>query len=60
MSIERADATFGPMLAACGFFATMIGGALANVLRKRTPAGYVWVMAMSLVLACAGLRFLRC
>jgi MFS family permease len=51
MSLGYSGTIFGAMLAGSGFVATLIGGFLANVLRKRTPAGYVWVMALSLVAA---------
>ena len=42
---------FGAMLAGTGLVATLLGGFLANALRKRTPAGYVWIMALSLIAA---------
>jgi MFS family permease len=51
MSLESASTVFGAMLAGAGLFATLLGGFTANVLRRRTPAGYVWVMAFSMVAA---------
>ncbi len=39
------------MLAVAGLIATLLGGMIANALRRRSPAGYVWLMALSLVLA---------
>ena len=47
----RAATLFGAMLAGSGLVATLTGGLIATYLRKRTHAGYVWVMAMSLVVA---------
>lgn len=49
LSLDRASTIFGIMLAAFGLVATLAGGFLANALRKRTPAGYVWVMAGSMI-----------
>ena len=51
LPLGESSTIFGVMLAVAGLFATLLGGMLANVLRKRTPAGYVWVMVMSLVFA---------
>jgi sugar phosphate permease len=51
MGLESSATVFGAMLAGAGLVATLLGGMLANVLRRRTPAGYVWVMALSLVIA---------
>jgi len=51
MSQESSATSFGAMLAATGLIATLLGGFLANALRRRTPAGYVWVMAFSLIAA---------
>ncbi len=51
MSLESASTIFGVMLAVAGLLATLLGGFSANFLRERTPAGYVWVMAFSLVTA---------
>ena len=49
MSLESASTVFGAMLAGAGLFATLLGGFTANALRRRTPAGYVWIMAASLI-----------
>jgi MFS family permease len=51
LSLESASTIFGAMLAGAGLLATLLGGFGANVLRRRTPAGYVWVMALSMVVA---------
>jgi MFS family permease len=51
MDLGSSGEIFGAMLAGAGLVATLLGGMLANVLRRRTPAGYVWVMALSLVIA---------
>ena len=51
MALGPSSTIFGAMLAGAGLIATLLGGMLANVLRRRTPAGYVWVMALSLVIA---------
>ena len=51
MSQESSATSFGAMLAGSGLFATLLGGFLANALRRRTPAGYVWVMALSMIAA---------
>ncbi|MEJ0001146.1 MAG: MFS transporter [Verrucomicrobiota bacterium] len=51
LSLGASSTLFGAMLAVAGLVATLLGGALANVLHRRTPAGYVWVLALSLVVA---------
>ena len=51
MSLGSASTIFGAMLAGTGLVATLLGGFLANGLRRRTAAGYVWVMALSLIAA---------
>jgi MFS family permease len=51
MSLGASGEIFGAMLAGSGLVATLLGGMLANICRKQTPAGYVWVMALSLVFA---------
>jgi MFS family permease len=51
MSLESASTIFGAMLAGSGLFATLLGGYCANILRRRTPAGYVWIMTVSMVVA---------
>ena len=50
-SVGRASTIFGVMLAGAGLAATLLGGLTATHLRRRTPAGYVWVMACSLVVS---------
>jgi MFS family permease len=51
MSLESAATIFGAMLAGSGLCATLIGGFFANFLRRRTAAGYVWVLASSMIVA---------
>ncbi len=51
LSLGSASTIFGMMLAGAGLVATLLGGLVATYLHKRTPAGYVWVMAASLVAA---------
>jgi MFS family permease len=51
LSLGEASTIFGIMLAGSGLVATLLGGVLGNALRKRTPAGYVWVMAGSMLAA---------
>jgi len=51
LSLGHANAIFGEMLAGAGLFGTLAGGFIATGLRKRTPAGYAWVMALSIFLA---------
>ncbi len=51
MALDASSTIFGALLAGSGLLATLTGGWLANLLKRRTPAGYAWVMALSLVLA---------
>lgn len=51
LSLESASTIFGAMLAGTGLVATLLGGFLANGLRRCTPAGYVWIMALSMIVA---------
>jgi MFS family permease len=51
MDLASSATIFGGMLAGTGLVATLLGGMLANMLRRRTAAAYVWVMALSLVIA---------
>jgi MFS family permease len=48
---DRSSAIFGEMLAGTGLVATLLGGFVASSLRKRIHAGYVWVMAVSMIAA---------
>jgi MFS family permease len=48
LDLGYASSIFGEMLAGTGLVATLLGGFVASALRKRTPAGYVWVMAFSM------------
>jgi len=51
MSPESSATIFGAMLAGAGLFATLGGGFCANAFRRCSPAGYVWLMAGSMVAA---------
>ncbi len=51
LQLGHASTIFGEMLAGTGLVATLLGGFLATSLRRRTPAGYVWVMALSMAVA---------
>ncbi len=51
LPLGKASTIFGALLAGTGLVATLLGGFLANTLRKRTPAGYAWIMAGSMVIA---------
>lgn len=51
LPLGESSTIFGAMLAGTGLVATLLGGFLANALRRRTPAGYVWIMALSLIAA---------
>jgi MFS family permease len=50
MDLGRASSIFGEMLAGTGLVATLLGGFVASSLRKRSPAGYVWLMAFSMIM----------
>jgi len=49
--VGEAATLFGAMLAGSGLLATLLGGFLATKLRQRWSAGYVWVMALSMIVA---------
>lgn len=51
MSLGSAGTLFGILLAGTGLVATLSGGFIANLLRKRSESGYVWLMAVSMILA---------
>ena len=51
LTLSQANTIFGEMLAGAGLFGTLTGGLIATWLRKRTSAGYAWVMVTSLLLA---------
>jgi MFS transporter, Spinster family, sphingosine-1-phosphate transporter len=51
LTLGLANTIFGEMLAGAGLVGTLTGGFVATWLRKRTPAGYAWVMLASLLLA---------
>jgi MFS family permease len=51
MSLGQAGTLFGMILAGTGLVATLSGGYIANLLRKRSESGYVWLMAVSMILA---------
>ncbi len=50
-SLGTASSLFGAMLAGAGLTATLLGGLAGTHLRRRMAAGYVWVMASSMVAA---------
>lgn len=51
MHLGYAASVFGEILAGTGLVATLLGGFVASWLRQRSAAGYVWVMAFSMVVA---------
>jgi MFS transporter, Spinster family, sphingosine-1-phosphate transporter len=51
LELGEASTIFGIMLAGSGLVATLLGGFVATQLRRRMPSGYVWVMAVSMILA---------
>jgi len=51
LHLGYASTIFGEMLAGAGLVGTLLGGFIATGLRKRSPAGYVLLMAFSLILA---------
>jgi MFS transporter, Spinster family, sphingosine-1-phosphate transporter len=51
LSLSYANTIFGEMLAGAGLVGTLTGGFIATWLHKKTPAGYAWVMALSLFFA---------
>jgi MFS family permease len=57
LPLGQASTLFGAMLAGAGLLATLLGGLIATHLRRKTPAGYVWVMAFSLVAALPACAF---
>jgi len=51
LPLGRAATLFGIILAGTGLAATLLGGFIANRLRRRTESGYVWLMAGSMIVA---------
>jgi MFS family permease len=51
LPLDRASSLFGEILAGTGLAATLLGGFIANRLRQRMSSGYVWVMALSMIIA---------
>lgn len=51
LPLGYASSIFGEMLAGTGLVATLLGGFMASRLRKRTSAGYAWLMAFSMIVA---------
>jgi MFS family permease len=51
MAPGHASTLFGLILAGSGLTATLTGGLIATRLRRSTPAGYAWVMALSILAA---------
>jgi len=48
---EKAASFFGAVLAGAGLLGTFSGGLLATAWHKRNPAGYAWLLAISVLLA---------
>jgi predicted MFS family arabinose efflux permease len=51
MPVGRAASLFGMVLAGTGLGATLLGGWIGGRLRRRAAAGYVWLMAGSMIAA---------
>ena len=51
LPLDRAGTYFGAILAGSGLVATLLGGYIANRLRRRSESGYVWLMTASMVAA---------
>jgi 1-acyl-sn-glycerol-3-phosphate acyltransferase len=51
LSTARADRFFGSVLVVSGLFGTLLGGFAATAWRKRNPAGYAWLLSVSVLLA---------
>ena len=51
MDLKAADNFFGVSLVLTGPSATLLGGLAATAWRRRHPAGYAWVLALSALLA---------
>lgn len=51
LSTARADSFFGSVLVVSGLVATLLGGFTASAWRRRNPAGYAWLLSISVLLA---------
>lgn len=47
---DKATLFFGGTLVVCGLVSTLAGGALGTAWQRRTPSGYAWVLALSVIL----------
>ena len=48
---ESAATFFGAVLVVAGLLGTLVGGFTATAWQKRNPAGYAWMLALSVILA---------
>jgi MFS family permease len=51
LSTAKADNFFGAVIVVAGLVGTMAGGFAATAWQKRNPAGYAWLLAISILLA---------
>ncbi len=51
LPLDRSSTLFGEILAGTGLVATLLGGWIANQVRRHIATGYVWLMALSMTLA---------
>ncbi len=51
MSTANADLFFGAVIVFAGFVGTMVGGFVATAWHKRNPAGYAWLLTLSILVA---------
>jgi MFS transporter, Spinster family, sphingosine-1-phosphate transporter len=51
LSTAKADGFFGAVIVVAGLVGTMAGGFAATAWQKRNPAGYAWLLAISILLA---------
>ncbi|HZQ47736.1 MAG TPA: MFS transporter [Verrucomicrobiae bacterium] len=51
LSTEKADNFFGAVIVVAGLVGTMAGGFAATAWQRRNPAGYAWLLAISILLA---------
>ena len=51
MGLSQAGTFFGGMMVVTGLLGTFTGGWLAGVWQRRTPAGYAWTIALSVLAA---------
>jgi MFS family permease len=51
LSTAHADRFFGAVLVGAGLIATLLGGFAATLWQKHNPAGYAWLLCVSMLLA---------